>query len=128
MNASSASGKRAQPFFRALALLAVSAAGASCHAPEQGAATASGYRACEPIISALADYHAAQGKYPARLEELVPRYLERVPGPVDIPLLSSIEYEALGVDNYHLEFRYGGVNYCGYRPGPDAGWACSGGH
>jgi len=102
---------------------------AGCPAPGRGAAATSGYLACDPIIRALADYHDARGRYPVRLDELVPRYLARVPtAAADAPMLLSIEYEACPPDGYRLQFRYAGpgMNRCAYEPGPDAGWACGG--
>src|SRR5258708_1290768 len=81
---------------------------AACPPPGQGRAARNGYNACAPAISALAAFHADHGTYPARLEDLLPRYLVRVPTTKDESRLDSIRYKPEPSDSYSLEFRYAG--------------------
>lgn len=93
---------------------------AGCERPGEGAQAA----ACTPVIGALGQFEAQNGRYPAALADLVPAYLNEVPGDVNgYPL----DYRATGVgEAYELVFSYSGpgMNRCRYRP--DTGWACEG--
>ena len=109
-----------------LVLIVVVVALAGCPPPGQGPAARNGYSACGPAINALAAYHAEHGTYPGRLEDLVPRYLARVPTKAE-SRLESIRYEPKASEDYFLEFRYvgPGMNYCDYSPA-SAKWKCGG--
>ena len=111
---------------RALLVVVVVVVLAACPPPGQGPAARNGYNACGPAIGALAAYHAEHGTYPVRLEDLVPRYLMRVPTK-DGSRLESIRYELKSSEGYFLQFRYvgPGMNYCDYSP-TSAKWKCGG--
>ena len=111
-----------------LVVMACVAASSACYAPGQGPVARSGYKICTPAIEALAAYHAEHSRYPVGLEELVPRYLSRVPSQKADSRLMSIGYKLHPADSYELEFRYvgPGMNYCRYSPTFAAQWKCGG--
>ncbi len=90
--------------------------------PGEGKKAERGYALAAPIITALENYHTAEGHYPTQLEELLPYYLS------DLPLQEDgtpLEYAVEG-ESYWLQFSYTkpGFNDCIYRP--EAGWKCHG--
>ena len=90
--------------------------------PGVGPKAEQGYRACGPIIDALAKYKAQHGSYPETLSVLVPTFGADVSHATqDI----GVDYR-LTASSYQLEFRYTGpgMNICVYTP--EAGWKCSG--
>jgi hypothetical protein len=90
--------------------------------PGEGPKAEAGYAACEPVIQALAAYHADHHVYPESLAALSPDYLETVPDEVnELAIVYQQEEEA-----YSLRFSYTGpgMNHCTYTP--DAGWDCYG--
>ena len=90
--------------------------------PGIGPTADAGYRACAPLIEALAAYQTRQGGYPEALAGLVPDFLAEVPPP---PAHIEIDYHRTGT-SYQLQFRYAGpgMNICTYTP--EAGWDCHG--
>lgn len=90
--------------------------------PGVGVKAERGYRACEPIITALSRYQDDHGGYPNNLEALVPDYLEAVSLSVnDMPILYGLKEQS-----YTLEFSYvgPGMNHCSYSP--ELEWDCYG--
>ena len=81
----------------------------------------------EPVIAALARYHADSASYPFALPQLVPLYLsaEALRAPELPPLCYPFEYRGAG-ETYQLSARYvgPGMNECRYAPA--AGWSCDG--
>jgi hypothetical protein len=90
--------------------------------PGVGPKAEQGYRACAPIIDALARYHVDHGSYPKTLDMLVPTYISEV---AHTAQEIGIDYR-LTESSYQLEFRYAGpgMNICVYAP--EHGWHCSG--
>ncbi len=81
------------------------------------------YAEAKPVIAALESFKAAKGHYPAKLVELVPAYVPRVPpesGPGTI-----FNFVPKG-SSYQLSFSYEGpgMNNCAYEPGRT--WSCRG--
>ncbi len=68
-----------------------------------------GYADSRRVISALEKYHAANGNYPADLDELVPRFVKQ-------PLQRQYGYRNEG-DSFTLSFTYTGpgINRCSYE-------------
>jgi hypothetical protein len=109
---------------RSATLLALGAALLSaCLGPAvgKGPKAEAGYRAATPIIEALDRFHADQGHYPARLAELVPKYVRdraslqfsygsALPNPSDRFSYTRVD------DSYTLGFTYvgPGINHCWY--------------
>jgi hypothetical protein len=82
-------------------------------------------RKAEPIIAALASYRTAHGRYPARLDELAPRYI------ADRALFARYRYGVWHGD-YSLDFSYvagvgpfRGINQCVYDSKKKK-WECGG--
>lgn len=90
--------------------------------PGEGPKAEAGYQACQPLIEALADYKAQEGRYPETLGALSPAYLGEIPAQVNE---MEIIYR-LTERSYSLEFSYAGpgMNHCAYTP--EAGWDCMG--
>jgi hypothetical protein len=95
---------------------------AACPPPGKGDKAEAGYKACAPVIAALASYHQAKGRYPESLKELVPGYVDSIPEEVNG---LAIEYKPTPT-SYSLRFSYEGpgMNTCVYTP--ETGWSCSG--
>lgn len=97
---------------------------AGCERPGEGAQAAAGYAARAPVIGALARFNAENRVCPAALADLVPTYLNGVPGEVGgYPL----DYRSADRStSYELTFSYSGPGMKGCRYRPDSGWACNG--
>jgi hypothetical protein len=91
--------------------------------PGEGEKAERGYAACQPIITALENYHDVNGEYPQRLDELVPAFISDFPEQVNG---EPIQFEKTAQNNYKLSFSYTGpgLNHCTYSP--HDGWRCSG--
>ena len=91
--------------------------------PGKGRKAETGFHAAAPIIAALDQYHAQQGRYPAKLQQLVQRYissqsdfsLTRERYPIFNDLVRGFDYTRDG-DAFTLRFRYSGpgMNDCVY--------------
>ncbi len=104
------------------ALLGLGLLFAGCEKPGEGDKAERGYQVCQPIIDALASYHADTGAYPENLDALKPDYLTEIPQEVNgIP----IRYKKTS-SSYWLRFSYEGpgMNDCEYTP--ETGWVCHG--
>ena len=83
--------------------------------PGKGRKAETGFHAAAPIIAALDEYHARQGRYPAKLQQFVPDYipsqsdlwLTRERYPVFNDLVRGFDYSREG-DAYTLRFQYSG--------------------
>jgi hypothetical protein len=104
------------------ALLGLGLISAGCEKPGEGEKAERGYQVCQPIIDALADYHADTGAYPENLDALAPKYLADIPPEVNG---YPIRY-TLTPTSYTLGFSYErpGMNHCDYAP--ETGWECYG--
>jgi hypothetical protein len=97
---------------------------AGCPAPGEGRRAENARRMLDPVVAALGAFHAVEKRYPATLDELVPRFLARVPEPHDDD--PRYGYSPQPADGYRLEFRYGGpgMNVCNVTA--THGWSCYG--
>lgn len=110
---------------RVIIIFVVAALGGGCLGPPpgKGRKAETGFRAAAPIIAALNSYQAQRERYPAKLQQLVPRYIpseadlwltsERYP--VFNDLVRGFEYTRDG-DAFTLRFQYSGpgMNDCVY--------------
>ena len=108
-----------------IAAVAVAVVCGGCFGPPpgKGRKAETGFHAAAPIIAALDKYHTQQGHYPAKLTQLVPRYisdpsdlqLSRERYPVFNDLVRGFSYSRQG-DAFTLGFRYSGpgMNDCVY--------------
>jgi hypothetical protein len=80
------------------------------HGPSRAEAQRAGAEACRPIISALEKYHAAHGRYPDALDDLVSsKLLDRIPDAPEIgqSRRGGVTYEVSPpLDVYRLSFAY----------------------
>jgi hypothetical protein len=97
--------------------------GCSSDPPGKGPVADAAYAEAKPVIDALERFKAAKGQYPAKLAELVPAYVPRVPPESGAGTVFT--YEPKG-NSYTLSFSYSGpgMNNCHYVPGKT--WSCSG--
>lgn len=74
-----------------------------------------GFRASQPVIQALANFRDRQDKYPSKLADLVPDYLNSID--------EQLFYQ-LDSGSYVLGFTYTGwgISYCEFRP--EKNWNC----
>jgi hypothetical protein len=115
-----------------LCLLALSFSSACVEKPGEGKQAQQGFAAADPIIAALENYKNEQGRYPRRLRELVPQYLEKDPqkNPEkdDAGEIRFIYYPAEENTSYNLRMSYPtlfGADECRYTP-TEKKWACGG--
>lgn len=112
---------------------------AGCDPPGVGARAHGFYEASPPVIRALSAYYADRGHYPERLDELVPRYLPRLPSRRDAGMYTLFDLrgdretpafkdEPRPSNSYELRFEYAGpgFNYCTYAPTMPTRWHCGG--
>jgi len=106
---------------------------AGCATPGKGQKAESGYALLEPVIRALDKFYEKNGAYPEKLQELVPKYVSKVPESFDDwPIVyfretpRSAEVTSVKYPGYLLSFKYTGpgMNQCFFRPGEQ--WDCSG--
>ena len=93
-----------------------------CDEPGMGPKAEKGYRACNPIVEALARFYADKKAYPVSLYALVPAYLPSFETKVnDYP----IRYEQ-STKSFKLRFSYEGpgMNNCDFTP--EIHWHCEG--
>src|SRR5438309_1282229 len=65
-------------FTLTLVLLVCCIAGCETTRPEQSPQAEAGYRSAAPIIAAIDRFYKDHGRYPAKLAELLPKYLGHV--------------------------------------------------
>ena len=94
-----------------------------CPDPGEGAKAERGYKACAPVLDALARHFARTGQYPLKLDELLnpDDALNAVPRPNE----NDLQYTSTSTD-FELVFVYTGpgVNRCRITRGQP--WSCSG--
>lgn len=101
-----------------------------CDAPGKGEKAEQGKSQGDLLVQALGVYHSERGDYPEQLNELVPKYIVRVPAsqPGNTDGVSFI-YVRSSTSEYRLVFRYfgPGSNTCTHRPAyaPNE-WKCLG--
>jgi DMSO/TMAO reductase YedYZ molybdopterin-dependent catalytic subunit len=102
-------------------LLALTAGSlASCATPEKAPVEQAGYRSAGAVITAIDKFHADHGRYPARLQELVPHYLRQV----HQVAVFDIRYGDLqGFEYYPKRDRYS-LNFVYYTFGDDSQVRC----
>jgi len=78
-----------------------------------------------PLVTALEDFRARTGSYPATLPELVPAFIDAIPVSTVADGPTELEY-AQSDNGYVLSFRYygPGANRSAYSPG--SRWSCDG--
>jgi hypothetical protein len=121
------------------AALATLLALTGCYAPGVGPRAHGFYSVSPPVMLALSAYYADHDRYPKTLDELVPRYLPRVPTQWDAGTRTLIgwsslrkspafKYERLLARGYVLRFEYAGpgFNVCTYSPTEPSKWDCGG--
>jgi hypothetical protein len=108
--------------FRVATLVCLGLILTGCPKPGEGEQAERGYQACQPIIDALAHYHADTGVYPESLNVLLPTYITAIPQTVNA---YPIQYTK-ALSSYRLRFSYErpGMNHCDYTP--ETGWICVG--
>lgn len=91
-------------------------------APGEGLKAERGYDSAQPVITALADYHAEYRNYPESLARLIPDFASDIS---KAEQSRHLRYVPLG-QTYELSFSYEGpgMNTCVYRPGGN--WRCGG--
>ena len=120
--------KRAHATILLICLLAASFLTACMEKPGEGKQAQQGFAAADPIINALENYRNEQGKYPGRLSELVPHYLEKDPQKDDKSEVRFIYYPAEESMSYSLRMSYPtlfGADECRYTP-TEKRWVCGG--
>ncbi len=96
--------------------------------PGEGKQAQQGFAAADPVINALENYKNEQGKYPGRLSELVPQYLEKDPQKNESGEIQFIYYPTEENTSYHLRMSYPtlfGADECRYTP-TEKKWTCGG--
>ncbi len=98
---------------------------AGCPAPGEGRKAEQARAALDPVLGALRNFHRAEHRYPAALEELVPRFLVQLP-PSESEQSIHYGYHPVAPDDFQLEFRYGGpgMNVCDATA--EKTWSCYG--
>jgi hypothetical protein len=96
----------------------------ACCGPYECRAAIEGREKYAPIISALESYKAEVGTYPQTLAQLVPTYIDAIPGQ-DSERRTEPEYARID-DSYILGFQYfgPGSNSCHFSPENE--WECYG--
>jgi hypothetical protein len=119
----------AAAFLCLLILIFTAASFTACiEKPGEGKQAQQGFAAADPIINALENYKNEQGKYPARLSELVPQYLEKDPQKDDKSEIRFVYYPAEESTSYSLRLSYPtifGADECRYTPA-EKRWTCGG--
>jgi hypothetical protein len=102
----------------------------ACDDPGEGPRFEAGRKEAEPVVAAIHAYQVEHGRYPAKLDDLVPKYFtkrfldEHVPGrPI------SFFYQTNSDGSFLFEFVYSipGRNRCGYILNTDPiKWECWG--
>jgi hypothetical protein len=106
------------------AIVTVLAAGClvACETAGKGPIAEAGYRAAAPVIAAIDRFHEDHGRYPAKLQELVPHYLRHVRQVAvfnsGLGDLQGFEYYPER-DRYQLSFAYYTLEYT-ISPGYDS--------
>jgi hypothetical protein len=100
--------------------------------PGEGKQARQGFAAANPIINALENYRNEQGKYPGRLSELVPQYLEKDPQKDsqqdESGEIRFVYYPVEENTSYYLHLSYPtlfGADECRYTPA-EKRWICGG--
>jgi hypothetical protein len=84
-----------------------------------------GFLQADKIESALAQYRRDNGRFPATLDELHPRYLHQRPSRIEDYRAEFRFFYSRGEVRYQLGFFYGGNHSCVNEPGPRGPWTCS---
>ena len=116
-------------FLLSLGLFALLFFSAGCFdKPGEGKLAQQGFAIADPIINALEKYKNEHGKYPQRLGELVPEYLEKDPQKDDAGEIRFIYFPAEEGGSYYLRLSYPsffGTDDCSYTPA-ERKWSCGG--
>ena len=85
---------------------------ASCETPGTGPVAEAGYRAATPVIAAIDRFHEDHGRYPAKLQDLVPHYLREVH---QVAVFNSDQGDVAGFEYYPQRDRYE-LSFAYYTP------------
>lgn len=120
-----------QPVKRAfITIAAICLALAACDNPGEGPRFETGRQQAEPVIEAIHAYRDEHGRYPARLDDLVPKFYSKrflddhTPGR---PIPFFYQTNPDGSFLFEFVYSYPGRNRCGYVLNSDpVKWECWG--